>query len=189
MQAVKRQEGLVILISLIVLSAGFYFIFLKNDKMNSERRSGSGPKVGEVAPDFMLPKLGGGAVSLADYRGKTVFLNFWATWCPPCVAEVPSMEKLYRKLKGPEFEILAVSVDGEGEKTIPPFLAKHSLTFPVLLDPDKKIYGRYGLTGIPETFIIDKNGAIDLKIIGAQDWTERKWLNYFDRIIGKKGET
>ena len=182
----KRQKELVILISLITLFAGFYFIFVKNSRIDSGGRWGPGPKIGEVAPDFMLQKLGSDTVSLADYRGKVVFLNFWATWCPPCVAEMPSMEMLYQKLKGREFEILAVNVDGEGEKTIRPFMDKHSLTFPVLLDPEKKIYGLYRLTGIPETFIIDKNGVIDSKIIGGQDWTARKWLQHFDRMVEKK---
>ena len=182
----KRQKELVILISLIAFSVGFYFIFVKSNRIGSGGRWGSGPKVGEVAPDFMLRKLGGDTISLANYRGKVVFLNFWATWCPPCVEEMPSMEMLYQKLQGREFEILAINVGGEGEKIIRPFMDKHSLTFPVLLDPDKKTYGLYRLTGIPETFIIDKNGIIDSKIIGGQDWTARKWLHYFDRIIEKK---
>jgi peroxiredoxin len=182
----KRQKKLVILISLIALSVGFYFIFVKSNRISTGGRWGPGPKVGEIAPDFMLKKFEGDTISLADYRGKVVFLNFWATWCPPCVEEMPSMEMLYQKLQGREFEILAINVGEEGEKIIRPFMGKHSLTFPVLLDPNKKIYGLYGLTGIPETFIIDKNGIVDSKIIGGQDWMARKWLHYFDRIIEKK---
>lgn len=94
------------------------------------------------------------------------------------------MEALYQRLKGQEFEMLAVSIDREGKEVVGPFVAKYGLTFPVLLDPDNKIYKLYGLTGIPETFIIDKNGVILFKIIGAQNWMGKEWLEYFDRIIG-----
>ncbi len=94
------------------------------------------------------------------------------------------MESLYRRLKGRDFEVLAVSIDQEGSKVVRPFAAKYGLTFPVLLDPDKKTYRLYGLTAVPESFIIDKNGMVVKKIIGAQDWVNKEWLDYFDRIIG-----
>ncbi len=80
--------------------------------------------------------------------------------------------------------MLAVSIDREGEKVVRPFAAKYGLTFPVLLDPDMKIYRLYGLTGIPESFIVDKNGVVIDKIIGPQNWMKKEWLDYFDRIIG-----
>lgn len=91
------------------------------------------------------------------------------------------MEALYQRLKGRDFEMLAVSIDRLGKEVVGPFVAKYGLTFPVLLDPDNKIYKLYGLTGIPETFIIDKGGVITFKIIGAQDWMKEEWLEYFDR--------
>ena len=94
------------------------------------------------------------------------------------------MESLYQRLKGRDFERLAVSIDREGEKVVRPFAAKYGLTFPVLLDPDSKTSRLYGLTGIPESFIVDKNGVVIHKIIGAQDWMKREWLDYFDRVIG-----
>jgi peroxiredoxin len=136
-----------------------------------------------TAPDFGLSNLAGDYVKLSDYRGKVVFLNIWATWCPPCREEMPSMESLYQRLKGPKFEMLAVSVDRDGEKVVRPFAKKYGLTFPVLLDPDNKTYRLYGLTGVPETFILDKNGAVIHKIIGPQNWMNKEWLDYFDRII------
>ena len=94
------------------------------------------------------------------------------------------MEALYRRLKGRPFEMLAVSVDRDGEKVVRPFVGKHGLTFPVLLDPDNRTYRLYGLTGVPESFIVDKSGVIIHKIIGPQDWMKKEWLDYFDRIIG-----
>ena len=80
--------------------------------------------------------------------------------------------------------MLAVSIDREGEKVVRPFAAKYGLTFPVLLDPDSKTYRLYGLTGIPESFIVDKSGVVIHKIIGPQDWIKKEWLDYFDRIVG-----
>jgi peroxiredoxin len=80
--------------------------------------------------------------------------------------------------------MLAVSIDEKGREVVAPFVAKHGLTFPVLLDPERKTYQRYGLTGVPETFIVDKSGVVIRKIIGPQDWMRKEWLDYFDRIVG-----
>jgi peroxiredoxin len=175
-----------ILIFLILIGSGsvfsFCYIFFWGDSpdpgvdVKSQRTA--------IAPDFGLSNLAGDYVKLSDYRGKVIFLNIWATWCPPCREEMPSMEALYRKLKGRNFEMLAVSVDRDGEKVVRAFAKKYGLTFPVLLDPDNKTYRLYGLTGVPETFIVDKSGAFIHKIIGPQNWMNNEWLAYFDRIIG-----
>jgi peroxiredoxin len=160
----------------------FYFIFLGSDHRDPRVDVRSQGIV--TAPDFWLSNLAGDYVKLSDYRGKVVFLNVWATWCPPCREEMPSMESLYRKLKGRNFEMLGVSIDRDGEKVVRPFAVKYGLTFPVLLDPDNKTYRLYGLTGVPETFIVDKSGVVIHKIIGPQNWMNKEWLDYFDRIIG-----
>jgi peroxiredoxin len=177
-----------VLIFLVLIGSiglfSLYFIFFESERPSP--RVEFGAKVGDEAKDFVLPTLRGNSIKLSDYRGKAVFLNIWATWCPPCREEMPSMEALYKRLKGREFEMLAVSIDRNGKEVVGPFVAKYALTFPVLLDPDRKTYRLYGLTGIPETFIIGKNGFILLKIIGAQNWMEKKWLDYFNRIIGGK---
>jgi peroxiredoxin len=173
---------LLLLIGSISLFVALYFVFFGSYRPGP--RVEFGPKVGAAAPNFWLSTLRGDTVKLSDYRGTVVFLNIWATWCPPCRQEMPSMESLYQRLKGREFEMLAVSIDREGEKVIRPFVAKYGLTFPVLLDPDRKTYRLYGLTGIPETFLIDKNGVIVYKIIGPENWVDKEWLDYFDRILG-----
>ncbi len=80
--------------------------------------------------------------------------------------------------------MLAVSIDREGKNVVGPFVAKYGLPFPVLLDPESKTYRLYGLTGVPETFIVDKSGMVINKIIGPQDWMKKEWLDYFDRIVG-----
>jgi len=179
-----RRKLIVILLILIgsVSVFSFFYIFFWTDHPDPRVVVKSRGTVS--APDFGLSNLAGDYVKLSDCRGKVVFLNIWATWCPPCREEMPSMEALYRKLKGRNFEMLAVSVDRDGEKVVRPFAKKYGLTFPVLLDPDNKTYRLYGLTGVPETFILDKSGAVIQKIIGPQNWMNKEWLDYFDRIIG-----
>jgi len=137
------------------------------------------------APDFTFPGLDGKMVSLSDYKGKVVLLNIWATWCPPCVEEMPSMERLYQKFKGQNFEILAVSIDEPGLKAVAPFMKKSNLTFPALIDSEGAIKAVYGITGIPESFIIDKQGNLIKKIIGPVDWATRDIFRFFSEVIEK----
>ena len=143
-------------------------------------------KVGLPAPDFKFPDMGGKMVSLSDYRGKVVLVNIWATWCSSCVDEMPSMEKLYQKLKGEDFEILAVSIDSLGAEVVAPFMKKYKLTFPALIDSAGAIRMGYRTTGVPESFIIDKDGILVKKIIGSLDWTKPEILHLFQRLIQKQ---
>ena len=131
------------------------------------------PTIGEKARDFAYPDLNGKTVRLSDYYGKkVVLLNIWATWCSSCKKELPTVQKIYEKLKGNDFEVLAVSIDALGKKAVEPFMKKYGLNFPVLLDTAGSIQLLYGTTGVPETFIIDKNGKVAYVEIGAGDWTE-----------------
>ena len=183
-----RQKTIFILFSILILALGFWLIFLQSDRLPVMVQMQGGAKIGEPAPDFLLSNLDGNLVHLGNGKGKVIFLNFWATWCPPCKEEMPWMESLYQRLKGRPFEMLAVSIDEEGKEAVRPFMEKFSLTFPALLDRDRKIAAIYGITGIPETFIMNKQGMIDLKILGPQNWTEKKWLDYFDRLLEEKRE-
>jgi peroxiredoxin len=137
------------------------------------------------APDFTFPGLDGKMVSLSDYKGKVVLVNIWATWCPPCVDEMPSMEKLYQKFKGENFEILAVSIDEPGLKAVAPFMKKSNLTFPALIDSEGTIKAVYGITGVPESFIIDQKGILIKKIIGPVDWAAPNVFQFFNELIQK----
>ena len=139
--------------------------------------------VGLPSPDFTFPGINGKMVSLSDYRGKVVLLNIWATWCPPCVDEMPSMEKLYQKLKEDDFEILAVSIDSLGVKVVAPFMKKYKLTFPALIDSAGTTRIAYRLNGVPESFIIDKDGILVKKIIGPLDWANPEILRFFQDLI------
>ena len=140
---------------------------------------------GLTVPDFTFPGLDGKMVSLNDFRGKVVFLNIWATWCPPCRDEIPSMQRLYQKLKGEDFIILAVSIDKSGVETVAPFVKEYKMSFPVLLDKAGKIETLFGTTGTPESFIIDKQGVLDKKTIGPREWDSPEAMLYFKDLIEK----
>ena len=172
----------ILLIFLIIIGVGI--IVLLQTKDSSFKLSGKPRLVkGVPAPIFTLPGLDGKMVSLADYKGKVVLLNIWATWCPPCVDEMPSMEKLHQELMGESFEILAVSIDVSGAKAVLPFMKKHKLSFPALTDSKGDIKNLYQTTGVPESFIIDKDGIIVEKVIGPRDWATPGVIRYFRNLI------
>jgi peroxiredoxin len=137
---------------------------------------------GSPAPNFTLNALDGGSVTMEGLRGKVVFLNIWATWCEPCREEMPSMERLYKRLQGRPFEILAVSVDSDSSP-VKPFRDEFKLTFPILLDARKKITRLYRATGVPETFIIDADGVIVEKVIGARNWSSKESFETILRLV------
>ena len=139
--------------------------------------------VGNSAPAFTFPGLDGKMVSLTDYKGKVVFLNIWATWCPPCREEMPSMEKLYQDLKGEDFEILAVSVDASGAEAVGPFMKEYGLSFPALLDTGGRMQNLYGTTGLPESFILGKEGLIEKIVIGPTDWSTPEVVLFFRNLL------
>jgi peroxiredoxin len=142
-------------------------------------------KVGLPAPNFTFPGLDGKIVSLTDFKGEVVFVNIWATWCPPCREEMPSMEKLYQELKGKDFEILAVSIDALGATAVAPFMKEYKLSFPALLDPEGTIKNLYGTTGVPESFVIGKEGIIEEIVIGPRDWASPEVFRFLRNMIQK----
>ena len=181
-----RNTGVktITMISLLIVGIGIVVLLqTKDDSINltGQARLGKGDK----APDFTLPDLDGKVVRLDDQRGKVVFLNIWATWCPPCVDEMPSMEKLYQQLKGEDFEILAVSIDKNGTESVLPFMKKHNLSFTALIDSKESLKYKYQTTGIPETFIIDRNGIIVEKVIGPRNWASPDVIGFFRNVIQK----
>lgn len=137
-------------------------------------------EIGSKAPGFQAKDLRTSQpVSLDTYRGKVVLVNIWATWCPPCRAEMPSMERLHKKFAGTDFRIAAVSVDGDAyypdkEQTTPAQIMEFAdglgLTFDILHDPSGAIRRAYDIYGVPESFVIDRDGIIVKRVIGAADW-------------------
>ena len=172
----------IILVFLLVICAGV-IILLQTQKASFNSAGKPRFKKGALAPNFTLPDLDGKRISLTDYRGKVVFLNIWATWCAPCVTEMPSMEKLYQELQDEDFQILAVSIDEAGTDVVRPFMKKHRLSFTSLVDPEGTIKNLYRTTGVPESFIIDKNGKIVEVIIGPRDWAASGAIRYFRSLI------
>jgi len=136
--------------------------------------AGSGPEVGvdvgAQAPDFTLTDLQGQKVKLSQFRGQVVLVNFWATWCPPCREEMPSMEGLHRKFKDQGLVLLALNADEDGAPAVKNFLKGKNYTFPILLDTAADVQNLYQVFRFPETFIIDRNGNIVDHVIGARNW-------------------
>ena len=149
----------------VVLAVTFGIVWMQSSKYEPL-------VVGKEAPDFALTDLNEKPYRLSDFRGKVVFLNFWATWCAPCREEMPSMEVLNKNFEKDGLVILAVSIDRvTTTKDIPPFVKGLNLTFPVLIDSWGKTDKPYKRMGVPETFIIDQQGIIREIIIGPKDWT------------------
>jgi peroxiredoxin len=182
-QTVSRRKSITLFV-LIAIMLGIV-IFLQERDSFFDPSNQLRVRPGFPAPNFTFPGLDGKMVSLTDYRGKVVFLNIWATWCGPCKQEMPSMERLYKALKGGDFEILAVSIDTLGAKAVAPFMKEYGLSFSALLDTGGTIQRLYGTTGIPETFIINKEGIIEQKIIGSRDWATPEAIRFFRNLIKK----
>ncbi len=165
-EAPKQGNKLVVtLIAVGVLVAVFAIVWMQSSKYEP-------PKVGKTAPEFSLTDLEDKTIRLSDFRGKVVFLNFWATWCKPCREEMPSMEVLHKNFAKDGLVVLAVSIDRvTTTKDIPPFIKSMNLSFPVLVDSWGKTDMPYKRMGVPETFIIDQQGVIREIVIGPRDWT------------------
>jgi peroxiredoxin len=136
------------------------------ENVSQEAANMGGLKVGAKAPDFELKTLSGDAVKLSDLKGKKVMLNFWATWCPPCKAEMPAMEEFHKEA-GDEVVILAVNIDPHLD--VKAFVDENGITFPIPLDTEDKVNETYQVLSIPTTYFIDTKGNIGNKFIGAMN--------------------
>ena len=128
-------------------------------------------KVGGAAPDFSLPKLEGGDISLKDFRGRVVVLNFWATWCPPCVEEMPSLISFAEQMDPAGVTVLGVSVDYDAD-ALRKFVQQNNVRFPIARDMEQRVSSQYGTFKYPETYIIDKEVNISEKLLGAVNWQD-----------------
>jgi cytochrome c biogenesis protein CcmG/thiol:disulfide interchange protein DsbE len=182
----RKNTQLLLTILFVLIACVFLIVFLREER-DSILKTTEPIQPGLETPNFTFPDINGKEVSLSDHRGKVVLVNVWATWCPPCRQEMPSMQSLYEKFKGENFEILAVSIDSEGRAAVAPFMGKMNLTFPALLDPGETIRPLYGITGVPESFIIDKQGILVEKIIGPINWATPEVFFLFKDLIQKPG--
>lgn len=138
------------------------------------------PRIGEAAPDFSLQDAGR-TVALHDYKGQVVVLNFWATWCPPCVEEMPSLVQMQSRLKDKGVTVLAVSTDIDGD-AYQKFIKNYKVDLLAVRDPRQVSNSLYGTFKFPETYIIDRQGVVRRKFIGAVDWTNPEIVAYLSRM-------
>jgi peroxiredoxin len=140
------------------------------------------PSRAKAAEDFTLPALGGGTFRLAEQRGKIVLVNFWATWCPPCIEEMPAMERLWRKHKDAGFVLVAVSVDTDPQKVVP-FATAHNLTFPIAFDPKMTTADKYGVRALPSSFILGREGDLAALALGPRHWDNKSSHRLIEAMV------
>jgi len=138
------------------------------------------PRIGSNAPEFTVQDAQN-TITLSQYRGQVVVLNFWATWCAPCVEELPSLVEMQRRLKAKGVTVLAVSVDVDDD-AYRQFVKDHNVSLLTVRDPDQKSNSLYGTSKFPETYVIDRNGVMRRKFIGAVDWTEPEITDFLSKL-------
>jgi peroxiredoxin len=163
----------------LVFVAGLMAVFAHPDY-----RQGEPSLHGKAAEDFAFT-LDGKPAHLSDLRGRVVVLNFWASWCPPCVDETPSLNQLQQQIAPLGGTVLGISVD-EDQAAYDNFLKTYNVSFPTSRDTSRKTAADYGTTMFPDTYVIDRSGHIDRKIVGGQDWTSPEMSQYFDSLLKQK---
>lgn len=175
MEVKKRRSVMRISIFVLITAALVYTLYLSIDKKEVDAVS-----IGDDAPNFLLKDMNGNEHKLSDYKGKGVFLNFWATYCGPCKEEMPYMNNVFREYQSKGVEILAINT-GEAELLVNKFIDTYDLNFPVLYDRDEAVTVAYDFIPLPTTFLIDADGKIVDIIAGSL--TEEDIRNYMDKII------
>lgn len=178
----KRSWGTTLLWLLPVFVTALVFAYgllTRNDSTADKPKT----QVGQPLADFSLANLQGDTVQLSRLQGRVVFINIWATWCKPCIDEMPTIQQLYQKLQPSGLEVLTVSLDPLGKQIVEPFMRRYQLTFPVLLDLKSEVERLYGTTGVPESFIVDKEGRLIEKIVGPRDWAHPNMIARFQQLL------
>jgi cytochrome c biogenesis protein CcmG, thiol:disulfide interchange protein DsbE len=176
-----KKHGLLYLLLVVVLAVVAYriqFSPIQKTALNQER-----PEVGHPAPGFTLRNLQGNLEGLVDYKDQVIVLNFWATWCAPCLEEMPAFEKLYRRYRSQGLTVLAVSLDKGDISTVKGFVDANNLTFSVLIDSDGVAEKLYPSFTIPFTYVIDKDGRIAARVDGAKNWASSETFAALDILI------
>ncbi len=139
----------------------------------------------QAAPAFLLESLTGGKESLADYKGKLVLLNFWATWCMPCRQEMPSMASLWQKYQDQGLIVVAISLDEDARSRVASFAKIFKLSFPILLDPQSQVGGAYEVSGVPASYLIDRNGKLVARVVGSDDWSSHESFRLIEALLAE----
>jgi peroxiredoxin len=141
------------------------------------------PRNEKIAPNFILETVTGEKISLKDFKGKAVLLNFWATWCQPCKKELPSMQRIYEELRSEGVEVVAISIDRNKKEQVEKYMKNYNLTFPVLLDPNQKVRKDYFILGLPTSYLIGGDGKLKGFISGAREWDSNASKEMFSTLI------
>lgn len=141
------------------------------------------PNRQQRAKDFKVPALDGTRLSLADLKGKVVFLNLWATWCGPCKEEMPAMEQLWQRYKEQGLVVIALSMDSGGAKAVKPYIEHAKYTYLVGLDPKMEVAQLYGARSVPSTFIIDRQGMLRAIALGPRPWDGKAAFAYIESLL------
>ncbi|GBE04658.1 thiol-disulfide oxidoreductase ResA [bacterium BMS3Abin10] len=170
-----KYKGPILVILIIIAVAAL--IFLPERHLYMEIAEVNSP-----APDFELSDSNGKIWKLSDLRGKVVFINFWATWCTTCKGEMPYKEALYEKMKDKPFQMFGVLFRDDPANLVS-YFKKHKVSFPTLISPGNEMARLYGITGVPETFIIDKEGIIREKLVGPRDWGNEETMAMIEKWL------
>jgi peroxiredoxin len=185
------RDKLLSIVAGVLLLAGIGMIIFRltaSDVGLFHARTGESPTVaaGRMAPDFKLTTLDGKPASLTALRGKVVFLNLWATWCPPCREEMPSIQTLYQQFQSaPDFVVLAVSEDSNPAQ-VANYVKQHKFGFEVLLDPRNSVGEAYDVSGLPESFVIGRDGRIVAHHVGPYDWANHDIREALEDLLRAK---
>lgn len=197
---IRRRDGkkwsskvfLLCITGAAVAAVGFYLLSTGFDATASSHNRGSDRLFNDIGVikiphitqpvEIQLEDVFGNTVRLSDFRGEIVFLNFWASWCPTCVAEMPSMEKLHRRLKDKKFVMIAVNLQ-ESDAQVKAFLEKFKLTFTTLLDSTGEAGSWFAVHALPTTFVLDKNGRMIGRATGPREWDSKKSIAFFEHLI------
>ena len=143
-------------------------------------------KINTPAPDFSLPDLGGKEISLSSLKGKVVLLSFWSIYCQPCRQEMPMMDSLYQKYRSEGLDVVGVNIDRDPLVSIQNFVKENRLSFPILLDREKRTMKTYRAHFLPSTFLIDRSGIIVDKVVGIRDWLTPDSRASIEKLLKKK---
>jgi peroxiredoxin len=187
----KRRLKTISILFAIILSGYFVGVSMEADHIGAHSESvakGADLKSEEltVAPEFMLPDLSGADIKLSDYQGRWVFMNFWATWCGPCIIEMPMMNRLNNLLKGDKFKMLAINMEDIEPEKAKNFVKKLKVDFTVLLDRNSEVAKLYGVSLLPMTYMINPKGEVEAIAEGMREWDDPKMVQYFRDLMDGK---
>lgn len=181
MRSYLLKQKSVILVAIFILAIALVIFSVKREETPKTKAV-----VGLKAPGFLLSDPSGKTYTLSELKGSVIFVNFWATWCPPCVEEMPTLDKLYHTFANTDLKILAVSVDDTGMQSVIPFMQKNNLSVPVYYNPDRSIANLYGTFKFPETYIINRQGVVQYKVIGSRDWSDAETTKVLQELVAAR---